>query len=115
MPGNLDGTRARAGLSREKKALVIDGPLKGRAINATNAEFYALDPKTDKRITYTVTQVGFAHGGTKMLLRIATLDKPNWSAEELADAMLNDSAKSALIPEEGARTRDRLETRAFRR
>jgi hypothetical protein len=93
----LDGRRAGSRLSHGPRALVIDGPLKGRALAVTGPKLYALEPGTDKKLTYDVTQAGFAHGGTKLILRIATLDKAAWSAEELGEAMLTDAAKEAII------------------
>lgn len=95
-----DSVRRKHGFSNKHSVLLIDGPLKGAVVTVMpdSATYRAHDPSDFENILeYRITQIGFHHGGTAVLLRIASIDIPNWSAEDLAEAMLNDTAKQALI------------------
>lgn len=97
---NPSSGRRSSGFSNKNSVLLIDGPLKGMAVTIMPdaAEYRAYDPSDFENILqYRITQIGFHHGGTQMVLRIASLDVANWSAEDLAEAMLNEAAKQAII------------------
>lgn len=105
---NLDLGLGTAGIGfggRNVYVLFIDGPLKGQALPVAKdvGSYQCIDPhqplerQSDYFLTYRITQVGFHHGGSKVLVRIATLSLTDWRAEDLADGMLNENARKARI------------------
>lgn len=99
----LPGVRGAGFGNRNGFCLFIDGPLKGQSLPVPRdtGSYQCIDPtlplerQSEYFLTYRITQIGFHHGGDKVLIRIATLSPADWSADDLADVMLNDEAKKA--------------------
>lgn len=103
MSFDLLGAQGRGFGGRNGYCLFIDGPLKGQSLPVpkNTAAYQCIDPELSLErqssdfLTYRITQIGFHHGGDKVLVRVATLNIGSWSAYDLADALLNDNAKRA--------------------
>jgi hypothetical protein len=85
-------------ISPNRPVLLLDGPHAGVLVHAMPDAITVVmtEPHSLDTLHYRISVIGFHHGGTQFMIRIATLN-PDYGGDELMEAMLSDLAKQAVF------------------